>query len=470
MLLQDGRSLYVNSALAKMTGYSLRVIRKWGITDFLARVLDEDRPMASQQYGEMAAGRVPPKSYVFRFRRKDGEIRWAEASGNVVEREGKLVVHLTIMDITDRKQTEEALLKSETRYQELFDRVPVGIYRSAPDGKPLEANLEMVRLSGFPDRDAYFKADIRDAYVDPDIRRRWQALIEKEGVVRDFEVQFRRPDGQIFWVQDTARAVRDADGKVLFYEGTLKDITERKAAERALEEARARVEFLNDLMAHDLNNINQGLMFLLELLLSNPALPEQLREQVATALEQVVRGVALIKRVKKFTHIDSLTQPLSKQDVVSILRTATRSVAQAFPYKDLRVESQLRRGRHWVAADSFLLDLFYNLLHNAMKYDSKDTVVIEVEIRSDEEEDFLRIEIKDQGRGIPDSEKARIFSRLPHQPDFRWTMGSGIGLTLVQRIIERYGGRIWVEDRVPGDYTQGANFIILLRKWRNTTT
>ena len=147
-------------------------------------------------------------------------------------------------DITERKQAEEALRKSEERYRSLFDGVPVGLYRSTPEGQILDANPALVRILDYPDQESYLAVNAADMYVNPEDRVRWQALMEREGMARDFEHQVRRYYGTAIWVKDTTRAVQDADGRVLYYEGALEDITERKKAEEELRDREATMRAL----------------------------------------------------------------------------------------------------------------------------------------------------------------------------------------------------------------------------------
>jgi PAS domain S-box-containing protein len=189
------------------------------------------------------------RDFEVRFRRYDGTVIWVndtaravkDANGQVLYYEGSLE------DITERKQTERKLQRyqehleelveertaelqaSEERYRTLFDGVPVGLYRTTPDGQLLDANQALVEMAGFPSRDAMLAANgIVDFYVDPADRSRWQALMEREELVRDFEFRHRRYGGEVMWVRDTARVVKDEQGKVLYYEGSLEDITERR--------------------------------------------------------------------------------------------------------------------------------------------------------------------------------------------------------------------------------------------------
>jgi PAS domain S-box-containing protein len=119
-------------------------------------------------------------------------------------------------------------------YRDLIDRIPVGVYRTTPDGRFLDANAALVRLGGWPSREALLASTVDDVWVNPDERRRWQALMERDGVVRDFELLHRRHDGTVAWVRETARALRDEAGAVVCYDGVVEDVTERRMAEDRL--------------------------------------------------------------------------------------------------------------------------------------------------------------------------------------------------------------------------------------------
>lgn len=126
------------------------------------------------------------------------------------------------------------------RLRRLIEGLPVGIYRSTPDGRILEANPALVRLLGYGAPADLLDLDAADLYVDPADRRRWQDQMDRDGVVRAFDFRIRRPNGEIIWVRDTGRAVRDDVGSVLYYEGILEDITERKRVREALRESEER--------------------------------------------------------------------------------------------------------------------------------------------------------------------------------------------------------------------------------------
>lgn len=131
-------------------------------------------------------------------------------------------------DITEQKQAEEALRASEQKYRLLFDSVPVGLYRSTPEGQFLDVNPATVRLLGYPNRAALLAASATNIYLHLADRQAWQATIERDGAVLNYEAQVRRFDGSVIWIADNSHVVRDAQDRVIAYEGTLEDITERK--------------------------------------------------------------------------------------------------------------------------------------------------------------------------------------------------------------------------------------------------
>ncbi len=141
----------------------------------------------------------------------------------------------------ERAWEHQALGEAAARYRGLFDGVPVGLYQTTPAGQILDANLALVEMLRYPDRAALMAVNITELYVDPEDRRRWQALMQDEGVIRDVETRVRRYDGTVIWVQNSVRAARDDRGRVVYYEGAWEEITERKQVEENL---RRRVEEL----------------------------------------------------------------------------------------------------------------------------------------------------------------------------------------------------------------------------------
>lgn len=150
-----------------------------------------------------------------------------------------------------RSSTEPAALSPDSGhdarphdYSDVWSGLPVGLYQSTPHGQILDANPTMVRMLGYPTREALLAIRAGDLYVNLDDRQRWQAMIERERVLVDFETQYRRYDGSQIWVQDRARAVFNPQGRVEYYVGILTDITARKQAEEVLLQSEERYRSL----------------------------------------------------------------------------------------------------------------------------------------------------------------------------------------------------------------------------------
>ncbi len=137
-------------------------------------------------------------------------------------------------EISLRQRTATALQQLEAGFRSLFDGVPIGLYRTTPEGRFLDANLALAEMLGFTDRESVLAVNAIDLYANPEDRARWQALMERDEVVVGFEVQFRLRDGTIIWIEDIARAVRDPSGRVLYYEGSTQDISERRRLQESL--------------------------------------------------------------------------------------------------------------------------------------------------------------------------------------------------------------------------------------------
>lgn len=130
-----------------------------------------------------------------------------------------------------------ALKESESRYRNLFDRVPLGLFRTTPEGRILDANSALIEMLGFQSRSELLRCNASSLYVEPTDRLRWKAQLEKAGVVKGFQKRLKRKDGSVIWVEDNTTVVKDQDGKIVCFEGSIQDITHRKSVEEALKES-----------------------------------------------------------------------------------------------------------------------------------------------------------------------------------------------------------------------------------------
>jgi diguanylate cyclase (GGDEF)-like protein/PAS domain S-box-containing protein len=235
----DGRFFYVNEAACSLMGYSREELLSLQVTDILLPELGGLFQEISRRV--RAEG---PFTFEALHVRKNGERFPAEVSLNYLSYQGRECYCAFARDITERKRAEAALRESEQRYRSLFEGVPVGLYRTTPAGRMLDANSALVRILGFPSLKALLETNVADLYLDPENRRRWQRILQEAVSAQSFETQVRRFDGSVIWVRFTVLACRGEGGEVLHYEGALEDITDRRRAEEALRSSEERFRSL----------------------------------------------------------------------------------------------------------------------------------------------------------------------------------------------------------------------------------
>ncbi len=139
--------------------------------------------------------------------------------------------------VAELRQAQAALKTSEEHYRSLFDGIPAGLYRSTPDGHFLDVNPAMAHMLGYPDREALLSVSVQDLYDNTDDRSHWMTRMKESGEIQAYEMRLHKYDGSPIWVENSARAVMDASGAVLHYEGSLKDTTERRETNAALKKS-----------------------------------------------------------------------------------------------------------------------------------------------------------------------------------------------------------------------------------------
>jgi PAS domain S-box-containing protein len=231
MLDTEGRIVRFNPYMEEISGY--RLVEVQG-KDWFATFLPERERERIEGIFADALNDIQTRGNVNSIVAKDGHellTEWydktlKDADGNVI---GLLAVG---QDVTERKRAEEALQNSEKKYRSLFERVPVGLYRVTPGGQIIDVNPALVQMLGYPNREALLAVNVvTDGYVDSNERQEWQALAERENSISGYETQWRRQDGSPVWIRESAYVVRDEAGRVLYYEGSVEDITKSKQAE-----------------------------------------------------------------------------------------------------------------------------------------------------------------------------------------------------------------------------------------------
>src|SRR5438093_377787 len=336
-------------------------------------------------------------------------------------------------DITERKQAEKALRESEARYRSLFEGVLIGLYRVTTGGQILDVNPALVQMLGYPDRQTLLAVNVADTYVEPKDRLRWQALLELEGVVRNFEVPLRRRDGTSIWARDSARAVRNNESQVLYYEGALEDITERKWAEKALHRLNEMLEEEAKRIARALHDEAGQLLATVHIALAEVAreLPLPVRKRL-----QEVRG--LLNQVdEQLRHLSHELRPTILDDLG--LCPALGFLAQGVSTRTglLITVKGSTEGRLPLSIETAL----YRIVQEALTNISKHARATRVQIQFQREARRIRCVVRDDGIGF---DVPSVLHRKGEQ---------GLGLIGIRERLNALGGTLQITS-APGRGTE----------------
>jgi PAS domain S-box-containing protein len=352
--------------------------------------------------------------------------------------------------IEDYARTLEAQVEMRTReLRSLFDRVPLGLFRSTPAGRLVDANPALVSMLGYASREALFAVHVADLYADPDDRERWRATIEREGTVRNYEVRLKRADGTLIWVLENAHAARDPDGRLVYFEGALEDITDRRRAEETLRQSE-KLAAMGQLLAgvaHELNNPLSVVLGQTALLHRTAASGSVLAraEKIALAAERCARIV------KNFLALARQRPPeRSRVQLNAVVNEAVELLAYVLRVDGVETRLELAEDLPELWADPHQLhQVVLNLISNAQQalHASPPPRRITLATRFDAAPARVVLVVADTGPGIPPAIRSRIF-----EPFFTTKppgQGTGLGLSLCRGIVESHGGTLELDSR-PG--------------------
>jgi len=386
-----------------------------------------------------------------------------------------------------------SLRQSGKKYRDIFDNAVMGIYQSTPEGLYRSVNPTLARIFGYTTPEEMI-ADVKDirreVYVNPEDRTRFMRTLEQKDVVRGFETEFKRRDGSRFWVSINGKAVRDAQGNVVHYEGTIEDITAQKLAERELatyrahleklvKERTAELEIAKDraeaadriksaflaTMLHELRTPLNSIIGFTGILLQGIVGPlnDEQKKQLGMVRGSAQHLLSLINDVLDISKIEA--GQLRMTDEPFDLREALeKTVASARPLaekKGLALSCAVSDGIDRITADRRRVEqVLLNLISNAVKFTERGSVT--VECRSDG--DQVRISVTDTGIGIRPEDRETIFQAF-RQVDSgvnRRYEGTGLGLPISRRLVELMGGRIEIES----EWGSGSTFSFSLPRER----
>lgn len=460
VIAEGPRISYANEAFCEISGYSERELLE--LPTFFELFAPEERAEFLERFSRRVSGEEGTSHQEITLLSKDGRRVDLEISVKELREDGVVRFVIITRDITDRKKTEEALRQSEERYRAVVEQAAEGIFLVDPDTKRfLEANAEYQKMLGYTSEEL-LGMTLYDvvAHDREDVDYSFQRSLEERSFVIG-ERRHRRKDNSLIYIMASSSLVFYGGRQVVCY--VVHDITERKRFEDELEaraeelqKSNAELERFAYIASHDLQEPLRMVSSYTQLLARRyrGKLDQDADEFIEYAVDGATRMQTLINDLLTYSRVGTQGGELAPTDLSKVFAAARNNLQIAVEESGATVTSD---DLPTVLGDfTQLVQLFQNLIGNAIKFRGEEPPEIRVGVERRGRDWELRVQ--DNGIGIEPRYAERvfvIFQRLHTREDYP---GTGIGLAVSKRIVERHGGRMWIESE-PGE---GSTFFFTL--------
>lgn len=382
----------------------------------------------------------------------DDETRWMREKAELTFEDGEPVSAIGIVqDITDRKERERKLKDTQDTLRQVIDLVPDIIFAKTKSGEYVLANealadayeLDVKDIEGKTDYDLLPDPDEADAFRTDDLE------VIESGTDRTIEETLTTAEGKEIKLQTTKIPFDPPTVDEPAVLGYGRDVTDLKEYQDRLRRHRDSLAVLNQVIRHDIRNDLQIIQGRAELL--DPHIDAEGGDHLREILNSTQAAIELTKTAR---DLSQALEPDSDQygpvDLGNRLRAAVESMESVHGHADFELTIE---DTPTVPANELIDAVFRNLLQNAVLHNDSDTPEVDVTLIGDE--DTARVIVADNGPGVPDDMKAQIFGKGEQGLD---SPGTGLGLYLVDTVIDQFDGEVWVEDNEP----EGAKFVVEL--------
>ena len=396
--------------------------------------------------------------------RKDGRIINVSITlSPVFDAFGRLTAISTVTrDVTESKKAQEALRLSNIYNRSLIEASLDPLVIIGPDGEITDLNIATELVTGYS-RDELIGTDFTSFFTDPEKAREGYEQVFREGLVWDYELEIQNKNGEVTPVLYNASVYKDETGRVIGIFAAARDITERKKAEKLLKQkleelarSNSELEQFAYVASHDLQEPLRMIASYLQLLQRKyeGKLDEKADKYIHFAVDGASRMQSLINDLLDFSRVTTKAKEFEPTNCEGILDNVLSSLEVVIKESGATVSHDPLPE---INADSIqIAQVFQNLISNAIKFRSEKPPEIRISAR--QEADHWLFSVKDNGIGIDPKYSKRIFEvfkRLHKREEYP---GTGIGLSICKKIVERHGGSIWVDSK-PG---KGSTFYFTL--------
>ncbi|UCC98972.1 MAG: PAS domain S-box protein [Phycisphaerales bacterium] len=387
---------------------------------------------------------------------------WVRMSAEPVIIDGHRYVVAAVDDITERRKAEQKLQLVEDRYRTIFENSAVAITMADEQERLISWNRFTETLLGMSREDLYLRP-VESLYTVEEWKRIRACNVRQKGMQHHLETRMTRKDGRVIDVDISLSVLKNSGGKATGSIGVIRDISERKQAElkqaKLLKEVENVNQELNDfasIVSHDLKAPLRGVKTLANWILTDYSdkLDENGTEQINLLSSQVDWMYQLIDGVLEYSRVGRVKE---EKVWVNLNELIPKIVEMVSPPENIAitVKSDLPVV---MCEQTRITQVFQNLLSNAIKYMNKPQG--RVEVGCVEQEGFWKFSVADNGPGIDEKYFDKIFKIFQTLSPRDKSESTGVGLTIIKKIVELYGGRIWLESKVG----EGSTFFFTLPK------
>jgi len=460
-----GNFTFFNETTHRDLGYSREELMGM---NYRAYIVPEDAETMYKAFNQVYRTGKTIRTTTFKVVTKDGVIKFAESWVSPLRNErGEIVGFRGLSrDITERRQTEEALRRSEKRYRTVLEQMEEVYYEVDITGNLTLFNDALCRQLGYSKKEL-MGMNYR-VYTTPEnvkkVLETYNHVYRTGEPVKSFPVERIRKDGTRIFAEFSAFPLQNEKGEIIGFRGIVRDVTERKQAELERKQMEQRAQFASRLasvgelasgVAHEINNPLTGVIGYAHLLLDRKDISQDIRHDLEIINEGAQRVAAIIRKLLTFARQQKPEQRFA--NINEIISTTLDLRTYELASNNIRVAFQPARDLPMTIVDpGQLQQVFLNLIINAETEMKLAKGGGKLSIKTEQVDNTIRISFKDNGPGIAKENLERIFD--PFVTTREVGQGTGLGLNVCHGIITEHKGRIWVESKLG----RGATFIVEL--------